>query len=157
MEPGGRGSPGGWAWMPRTAGDTAGSLVMWGPSSLACFLSWPSLQGLSDMGHFTCSVHEGQLFLLGRVLVAKVISSLSTDLQTDPQTQLEAGTPGLEPKVCPRGGHVAQGTPSKAVGVPTFSMESFGQSPVLPGQAGGGAPPAAMQRWCIYGLADMRG
>ena len=84
--------------------------------------------GHEQHGHFTCSVHEGQLFLLGWVLAAKVISSLSTDLQTDPQTQLEAGTPGLEPKVCPRGGRVAQGTPSQAVGVPMFSMESFGQS-----------------------------
>ena len=25
-----RGSPGGWAQMPRTVGDAAGSLVMWG-------------------------------------------------------------------------------------------------------------------------------
>lgn len=88
------------------------------------------------MGHFPCSVPEGQLlFLLGWVLVAKVISSLSTDLQTDPQTQLEAGTPGLQPKVCPRGGYVAQETPSQAVGVPIFSMESFGRAGG-PGQVG---------------------
>lgn len=142
--------------MPGTVGDAPGSLVMWGPSSLACFLSRLSLQGVSDTGHFPCSAPEGQLFLLGWVLVAKVISSLSTDLQTDPQTQLEAGTPGLEPKVCPRGGHVAQETPSQAVGVPIFLMESFGRSggPRTGGRRG---TPAAMQRWRVHGLADMWG
>ena len=83
------------------------------------------------MTHFYVScVCGSSCFLLGWMLAAEVISSLSTYLQTMAlrpswKPELQAQDPG----VCPGGGGVVQGTAPQEVGDPLLllSMESFGR------------------------------
>lgn len=107
---------------PRDVGDSLG---------LDSFPRWPSPVGASDVSHFYVSSVCGlSCFLLGWMLTAEVISSLSTYLQTKalrlswkPELQAQ------DPVVCPGGGRVVQGTTPQEVGVPLplLSVESFGR------------------------------
>lgn len=105
--------------------DVGGSL------GLGSFPRWPSPVGVSDVNHFYVSCVCGfSCFLLGWMLTAEVISSLSTYLQT--KALGLSWKPELQAQdlvVCPGGGAVVQGTAPQEVGVPLplLSMESFGR------------------------------